>query len=313
MSKKDLIEGITEDIIDVQSTEFSYSTTQTPPNTDDQGLSYERGVQKKGKLLETCVLFVDIRNSVALTKEHGWGKMGAVYTAFAKAVIKAAHYHNGSVRNIIGDRVMVVFPTENCFTDAVDCAITINHALNIVMANEFSDIDFKCGIGIDYGELRVIKVGVSKHGAEKYENRGLVWVGDPANIASRLTDAANKKIEETYFEVTRKVFRRNTLTQQFHERTETKKVSIEEFIKWIDHGNKETIWINNFETMVSFSKKKIAHQMLPILMTEIVYEGFKAANSTRKDIVEKFWTESKQPVKDVNGKIYGGSVWWGIS
>src|SRR5690606_3839487 len=100
-------------------------------------------------------------------------------------------------------RVMVVFPSENCYKNAVDCAITINHVCNEVLNKKFKEVDFKCGIGVDYGELKVIKVGTPKKGEEAFENRGLVWTGYPANLASRLTDIANKNLDETYYEVKR--------------------------------------------------------------------------------------------------------------
>ena len=129
--------------------------------------------------------------------------MGRIYTAFTKAVLKVAKYHSGHIRNVIGDRVMVVFPTKDCFTNAVDCAISINHIATYIINQQFFGVDFKCGIGIDYGELRVIKVGVQRQGSEISENKRLVWVGYPANIASRLTDVANKTINKEYFEVIR--------------------------------------------------------------------------------------------------------------
>ena len=189
---KELYEEIQGDVEDVVKTSFIHNSTKIVPNLADEGLTYERGQEKKGKVINTCVLYVDIRNSVTLTKKHNNTTMGRVYTAFTKAVLKTARYHNGHTRNIIGDRVMIVFPNENCFTNAVDCAISINHIVKNIINKKFPDVDFKCGIGVDYGELRVIKVGIQRRGEEHGENKGLVWVGYPANHASRLTDNANK-------------------------------------------------------------------------------------------------------------------------
>ena len=101
--------------------------------------------------------------------------MGRIYTAFTKGVLNAAREHNGYVRNIIGDRVMVVFPVNNCFVNAVNCAITINHISQMI--NEvFRNVNFHCGIGVDYGEMRVIKVGIERKGEENIENKGLLHV-----------------------------------------------------------------------------------------------------------------------------------------
>jgi adenylate cyclase len=61
------------------------------------------------------VLFVDIRNSVKLNEKHQTQTMGRIYTAFTKAILKIAYHHNGFVRNIIGDRVMIVFSSGKLF------------------------------------------------------------------------------------------------------------------------------------------------------------------------------------------------------
>ena len=141
-------------------------------NTIAKVKNYQKYIdnEKKGKLIKTCVLFVDIRNSVELTKKHQHETMGCIYTAFTKAVLSIAKEHNASVRNIIGDRVMVVFPENNCFTNAIDCAITINHAATIIR-DVFANVNFHCGIGIDYGDMRVLKVGIERKGDENQENK----------------------------------------------------------------------------------------------------------------------------------------------
>jgi class 3 adenylate cyclase len=51
------------------------------------------------------------------------------------------------------------------------------------------------GIGIDYGRMLATKTGIRKHGDAQQSYRSLVWLGRPANVASKLTDAANKPEE----------------------------------------------------------------------------------------------------------------------
>ena len=48
--------------------------------------------------------------------------------------------------------------------------------------------------------MRVIKVSIERKGNENTENKGLVWVGKPANLASRLTDFAGKTVEDAVME-----------------------------------------------------------------------------------------------------------------
>ena len=191
------MEELLKTISDCRTLGFDYMPTNEVPSAykTDPNLTYESGKNKKGKIIETCVLYVDIRDSVKLVDKHQFDTMGKIYTAFTKSVLRIADYHGAKVRNIIGDRVMVVFPSENCYTKAVHCAISINHIAREIN-RIFNHVDFKCGIGVDYGEMRIIKVGTEKKGDENANYKNLIWVGYPANKASRLTDVANKKIEE---------------------------------------------------------------------------------------------------------------------
>lgn len=330
MAVKNILEEIDNDVLDVCQTNFVHDTTAIVPSIEDNGLTYERGVEKKGKIIKTCVLYVDIRNSVALTEKHHNQTMGRVYTAFTKAVLKIARYHDGHTRNIIGDRIMVVFPTNDCFTNAVDCAISINHIAKHIINKRFAAVDFKCGIGIDYGELRVIKVGIQRHGTENTENKGLVWVGYPANIASRLTDVANKTIEETYFEVVRNPINPRRIKPLFdigwllHGKpsydpsapyylttTETVEMSTEEFANDMASYKDGELYMHGGK-FIKFAKKSRTINHPAILMTNEVYSGYKNANRTRNDIVNNYWTEQKHDIKNVSGKVFGGNVHWKI-
>lgn len=338
MSIKSIIEEIESAVSDVINTEFNHYITKKVPNSEDPVLTFERGVEKKGKVIETCILFADIRNSVALTQKHRNQTMGRIYTAFTKAVIKAAHYHGGFVRNIIGDRVMVVFPAENCFTNAVDCAITINHISNYVINKKFS-VDFKCGIGIDHGELRVIKVGVSKQGSERSENKGLVWVGYPANIASRLTDVANKSISQESYLVTwhRKNARSiippwgslqlgSYLSRGLYNNSvssydptaspyslfpETIEMTPAEFARNIASYKEGELYMpsGNFK---SFERKTRELIYKPILMTSSVYNGYKKENPNCDTITKKMWELINNDIDNVKEKVYQGQVTWDV-
>jgi class 3 adenylate cyclase len=328
MSVKNILLEIEQDIVDVYRTNFVYSDTALVPNAEDPGLTYERGAEKKGKKLTSCVLYVDIRNSVALTEKHHSLTMGKIYTSFTKAILKVARHHGGHTRNIIGDRVMIVFPEKDCFTHAVDCAISINHIIQKQIRNQFSQVDFKCGIGIDYGELKIIKVGIQRYGTESGENKGLVWTGYPANIASRLTDNANKVSEVSVFEVLwypsnplaiplflsleSMIAKRFGYSQQqplYQSTAQTVTMTAEEFINGVTH-QKNGEFIMNGGKVISFSKATKQISFPPILMTEIVYNEYKKANKDRLDIKNNFWTEQLHNIKNVTSKVYGGDVHW---
>ena len=335
MAIKDIINEIEEDIQDVIQTSFDYTNTRYVPTPNDGALTYERGKNKTGKIISTCVLYADIRDSVELTRKHTTQTMGRIYTAFTKAVLKVARHHNGHTRNIIGDRVMIVFPNENCFTNAVNCAISINHICDYLINKKFVGVNFKCGIGIDYGDLKTIKVGIQRRGDEHGENKGLIWVGYPANIASRLTDMANKNIQETTFNVTfhpknptkllNMLFATKPLTTiggypfkfdpyapEYLDTVKSKILSHEQFIEEISSFNDGSMFFNDGK-IIGFTKdiKKIAFP--PILMTERVFNGYRNANPTNNSIVNNYWKKQNQKIKNVTNDFYGGNVTWVIN
>lgn len=319
MTNKDFLENIRNVVRDVKNTSFEYATTKNVPSRDTQGLTYESGIAKKGKEITTCVLYVDVRGSVELNEKHYKDTMGKIYTAFTKSMLKIAQYHNGFVRNIIGDRVMIVFDVENCFTNAVDCAITINHTARIIN-NVFTNVDFKCGIGIDYGTMKVIKVGIEKRNSENVENKNLVWVGKPANIASRLTDVANKEVERVYI----KYENYNPLVPKIEDILNIPKVltnsrggfitneeitTNEEFSKNLSYNNGRFLYKNG--VIKDFQKQQITFE--PILMTEVVFKGYKKENPNTNDIQQNLWTEiPNHNIKNVSSKVYQGDVIWKI-
>ncbi|TRW27112.1 adenylate/guanylate cyclase domain-containing protein [Flavobacterium zepuense] len=331
MAEKSIIAEIETDVADVLNTQFVYTGTGDVPSFNDPGLSYERTKEKKGKILETCVLYVDIRNSVALTEKHKSITMGKIYTAFTKAVIKAGRHHGGHTRNIIGDRVMIVFPKSNCFTNAVKCAITINHITRKILNIKFANVDFKCGIGIDYGELKVIKVGIQRNGTEGPQNKGLIWAGYPANIASRLTDMGHKEIMQTYYKVVRNPINPRAIRSIFPlfdfpgianmgsydpsapfylSTTETVEMSESEFASSFTMHSNGNGYYNSGGKMISFERleRKIIYPS--ILLTEKVYNGLLAENPSAAITKAHFWMEQKQKIKNVDGKVYGTDLIW---
>jgi adenylate cyclase len=333
MALKDILTEINEDVKDIVRMGFELTQTQGDyvPNDEDPGLTFESGKAKKAKLIETCILYADIRNSTELSKTHSKEVMARLYTAFVSSVSYIAHHHGGIIRNIIGDRVMVVFPNRNCFTNAVDTAISINTISSRIIDKHFKGFDFKVGIGIDYGEMKVIKTGISKQGKERTAHKNLVWIGNAANIASKLTDVANKEILKTIYRVKRnpinpKAFRPKTIGGMFpvpllgqlesvpgqplHLTTiETVDLTPEEFADTIRQSDNQNIFTVSGK-MLSFEKKEIKSKGDPILMTQVVWQGYVKANPTRKDVTEKMWSYQDVNVKEYSGKIIGSGIYW---
>lgn len=314
MELKEFMTNMRNMINDVRVKGFSYSTSLNVPSLSDCDLTYESGDAKKGKCIETCVLFVDIRNSVELTRKHNSETMGRIYTAFTKGVLNAAREYNGYVRNIIGDRVMVVFPVSNCFVNAVNCAITINHISQMI--NEvFTSVDFHCGIGIDYGEMRVIKVGIERRGNENAENKGLVWVGKPANLASRLTDFAGKTIEDEFYNVTGEFYHCGSLglpTFLSQPRKgwikESRKLTAEQLANKLYYSSTNSLSIS-IHNISSFDKNTEQYKYSPILISDKVYSEYIKQNPQES----KHWKQETRGVKDISYKVWGANLHWRLT
>lgn len=312
MDNQTFINDINATIQDIKDTDFAFFDKDYIPGVDDKGLTYEYGDEKKGITVNTCVLFVDIRNSVNLVKKHDPGTMGKIYTTFTKCVLKAAREYGGLVRNIIGDRVMIVFEPKDCFTTAVNCAISINHIAGCIN-KMFPKVNFKCGIGIDYGEMNIIKVGLQVKGQENDDNKGLVWVGNPANIASRLTDTANKMIEENVIEINGTELKPSKLGYSFFPQPHSlhKIFTPEELLLSLRLNPQiNQIQPHPFNSITEFRKNTIKTQYEPILMTEIVYKNFAKNNPQRNSVTEKMWNLQDGHIRNVSTPVYGGDVIW---
>ncbi len=286
------------------SFEIEVYDTKTVPRFDDSLVTFDNldESKKKCRRLESCVLYVDIRNSAAISSERQHWTLARLYSAFVRSMIKAAKYYGGHVRNIIGDRVMVVFDQENCFTNAVNTAILMNSISRYIIDKNFSG-EFKCGIGIDYGKMLVTKAGETRRGAETEFYRSLVWLGRPANIASRLTDLANKSFSTTRKEV--------HVAYNYAHRDDLLWLdeSYDDFLDELE-GTYSPVLKHNDEHFYTFFKspKITATEYPAILMTQAVYDGFKASNPNDSSIQNGWWKEQSVSIKEYSGKVYGGGV-----
>ena len=303
---KELMEDVTDMVNDVNQMTFDFNDCNGVPNIKDSRLTFEYGKEKSGLHVKTCVLYVDVRDSVKLTHEHTIKKMGKVFTAFTKASIMAAYRHGGRVRNIIGDRVMVVFPEEKCFKNAVECAISINHIASKILSNKLSGIDFHCGIGIDFGDMYCIKAGMPKRGSEHEEHQRLIWLGLPANNASRLTDQANKEYKEVRYKIKAMVRRWLLPGQQsvLHHPYETRDMTIpaDKIV--------EDVLADRIHHATICERDEDKGSFPSILISKDVYDGYKRECPGCNSIKEGYWKKLDAKIRDVSFDVYGCSIIW---
>lgn len=321
MSKKDFMTSIESVINDWKSTSFNFFPQQYVPGLDDSNHTYGNGQEKKSIEINTCVLFVDIRNSVQLTKDKQDRTMGRLYSVFAHCVLLAAQEEGGFVRNIIGDRVMIIFPPDKCYTKAVHCAIIINH-IAMLIDKKIDNLEFKCGIGVDYGRMRVMKVGIVKKGDENDDNKGLVWIGYPANYASRLTDCANKEFVDIVYKVDACFYYKNYFEgSPYWKRAsgwyrETKELTTEELAESLgvqQNGVGTTLASSKFINVQSIQRVENKYTYPSILLSEAVFNGYKKEQPNGIDIEKEWWKEQARRIRDIDFKVLGADLFWVFS
>jgi len=202
---------------------------------------------------------------------------------------------------------MVVFPVENCFQNAVDCAITINHIVQYVINPKVKGHDFSCGIGVDYGTMRCIKVGVEKHGTENSDNKNLVWIGRPANMASRLCDNANKEVQlfkvlHVVYEPKFSLAQPQSLFGNLERKKKTETLTAEQIT--------EIILRSGYGSILSVEKEGKPEKRNPILLSKDVYDGFKKACPNYNSVKEGMWKRDTRSIRDVTFPVYGADLHW---
>lgn len=330
---EEFLNSINQDIKDIFEHNIETTKAYVVPTRNDPTLTFPIGADKKGKLIETCVLMIDIRNSTKISRNLRNDKirLGKIYSAFIFAMATIADEY-GYVRNIVGDRIMVVFEPGNCFVQAVNCAALMNTVARRILKNHVAIDDFKIGIGIEYGEMLVLKTGIRKKHEEQSEYKNLVWVGDAANTASKLCDFSTKDYSSPIFNVTYENIKGEKVLKEFkpfkpsllniglnpllsHPEPEyeykfsteicTTNLNYQEFAKSIVVGANG--WEYEGKKVTNFSLEKRIGTTASILMSGKVFKEFK--NAEPKSIHLSRITPFDYPDKPFTGSgVYGGHL-----
>jgi adenylate cyclase len=153
MSLEDLRDELSDEVSSILDGSFSISitSTNTVPHSDDPAITFPNldARMQGAKLIETCVLYIDMRRSTDLNFAHKPRTVAKLYSAFVRAMTRTARYYGGHVRGIIGDRVMVLFDAQDCFENAVHCGVAMNTISQHIINKHFKANEVKFGIGID--------------------------------------------------------------------------------------------------------------------------------------------------------------------
>jgi hypothetical protein len=256
-------------------------------------------------MVETTVLYVDMRRSTQLSLKHNRETVAKLYSAFVRAMTRCAKAFGGEVRGIIGDRVMIIFESANCYANAVNTAVLINSVCKYVINKHFTHGEVNFGIGIDHGRMLATKTGIRRHGSAQQSYRSLVWLGRPANVASKLTDHANKA-EESVNVTKARVAYSSPLGGLRYENEWPEDV----MRQFTYNGNGLMIHSSPaFHSWATFTERLVIRtQTPPILMSECVYMGYKAAQPFAEAILHSWYEALPNPIPDVPGTVYGGDV-----
>jgi class 3 adenylate cyclase len=132
------------------------------------------------------VLYADLDQSTSLVQNKKWYFAAEVYKAYLYAASRLINGAGGTIVSYDGDRVMGIFIGERQCNDAVRCALKINYAVKRIVQPELktqyknSTYAIKHVVGIDTSGIHVARTGVRG-------DNDLVWVGNSANLAAKLT------------------------------------------------------------------------------------------------------------------------------
>jgi len=129
-------------------------------------------------LVETSVLFADIRGFTTLSEQLGAQGIFTTLNEFLKVVEPFIAAHGGFINQYLGDAIMALFPGASdgalrCARDMMESAVPFNQARSAA-----GQPPIRFGLGISTGPLMVGAIG----GGKRLDSN---VIGDTANLASR--------------------------------------------------------------------------------------------------------------------------------
>lgn len=133
------------------------------------------------------VLYADLSGSTSMVNSSSWTFAAEVYKTFLYCAAKIVRAEGGTITSYDGDRIMGIFVGEMPNTRAARCGLKINHAvtqiINPALKSQYKNSSFtvKQVVGIDTSSIRAARTGARG-------DNDIVWVGQAANYAAKLTE-----------------------------------------------------------------------------------------------------------------------------
>lgn len=183
MSDKEvLLEGVN----DYFKGDYEITSGYVIPNVNDIAFG------KVGRELELAMLFIDIRESTKIVDGFRRTTAAKMYKSFLWGITKIAKLNGGELRSFNGDGVLVAFCGDRKCNNAAKAAMQMSWFCIDVLKpkiesyfaanSQLEDMDFNFGIGVDCGDVLVVRGGIKGE-----NNNDLVWVGNATNYAVKLS------------------------------------------------------------------------------------------------------------------------------
>lgn len=143
-------------------------------------------------ILNTSVLFADIRASSVFADEHRKETTAKVINAFLNCATRIIKYNDGEIRSFNGDSILAIFePTPQSCENAVLASFNLMWAVNTLLRpairrKRYSST-FDIGIGISSGDILCTKVGIRGE-----DNHDLIWPSTCTNLAAKMGNYAKR-------------------------------------------------------------------------------------------------------------------------
>lgn len=177
-----LKDDLTNKILSYKRGKYEIQDTKTIPSAEDARLTYGNNGLKG----EYAFLFADIRKSSQLITTYGLELTAKILQSYHDICVRVIISMGGEIRSFDGDRVMGVFAGDLKCSSAVEAAMKIQYGIKEIL-NPTLGTNIICGIGIDYGEALITKVGKGAN----VNNNDVVWIGKATNYASHLCNEAD--------------------------------------------------------------------------------------------------------------------------
>lgn len=178
---------------------------QTIPAPEDLPLG------NTAKKVDVAILYADMANSTTLVQSFPKEYCSEIYKAFLHACCKTIRRNGGELISFDGDRIMAAFIGEGKNSAAAKTALNIKWAIKVIAQEEHDKIyqqkgiKFNYCVGVDSCEHLVSRTGI--RGAND-----LVWVGNAANYAAKLSTIRNSPYHSV---ITERVYQRLNEASKF--------------------------------------------------------------------------------------------------